>query len=258
MQFNFNWWENDSWQLSKFLKMFQNENEVFVAMQKSSGDLEVATCPYLLACDGSGSTVRRHLNIPFPGFKYSTQLMLADIEMTPPVEFQAQKMDIFMNQKGDIAIVIPFGSGGKRRIICNVKERKNDSKSDQASSTSGENMTSQFLHQEEGPSALFDEFLDVLGTRLPYNIDRFYPIWVSKFRIYMKMMNTFQVGRFLFLGDAAHVHSPVGGQGMNLGIQDADNLVWKLGYHISRDSKPNLLKTYNFERSKIAKNVRIS
>lgn len=106
--------------------------------------------------------------------------------------------------------------------------------------------------EDDQTSVSFEEITALLAARGLSNVRLVEPFWVTKFRIHRRIVPSFRVGRTFLCGDAAHIHSPVGGQGMNLGIQDAFNLAWKLALVLRGTGRPILLDSYHLERHPIA------
>jgi len=183
---------------------------------------------YVVGADGSASTVRRSLGMPFPGKSVVRSVMLADVQLTksPPSAMTA-------NSTGDaFALVMPFGDGLYRVIAW--------SKYDQV--------------PENAPVSL-GEVSDVVRKAFGTDYGMHDPRWVSRFHSDERQVARYRQGRVLLAGDAAHVHSPAGGQGMNTGIQDAANLSWKLAATVQGWASDGLLDTYQAERHPVGRRV---
>jgi 2-polyprenyl-6-methoxyphenol hydroxylase-like FAD-dependent oxidoreductase len=100
----------------------------------------------------------------------------------------------------------------------------------------------------EAERLTLDDIQMIVRERFEADVPLYDPVWISPFGINTRMAPTMHLGRIFLAGDAAHVHSPVGGQGMNTGIQDALNLAWKLALVLRGAAKPELLDSYNAER----------
>jgi 2-polyprenyl-6-methoxyphenol hydroxylase-like FAD-dependent oxidoreductase len=176
--------------------------------------------PFVVGCDGAGSFVRDALGLPFEGITYPVRPMLADVRIDD--DRDALPWPRTRNGPGGITTAIRLGPGLWRLIRLERGEPRE-----------GEEVPEQELD---------DRVAEVLGEG-PF--DR---VWASRFRIHRRSSPRFRVGRVLLAGDAAHVHSPVGGLGMNGGIQDAHNLAWKLAYALRGGDTDRLLDSYEVER----------
>jgi 2-polyprenyl-6-methoxyphenol hydroxylase-like FAD-dependent oxidoreductase len=176
---------------------------------------------YVVGADGVHSAVRTALGLPFPGRSVLRSIMLADVRLDhPPADV------LTVNAVGDaFAFVAPFGDGWHRIFAW---DRRHE-------------------HADTDPLTL-DEIRSVtrraLGTDLGIRDAR----WMSRFHSDERQVAQYRVGRVLLAGDAAHVHSPAGGQGMNTGLQDAANLGWKLAATLRGWAPAGLLDTYQAER----------
>ncbi len=221
------------WQ-TELTNLEQNDEAVNVTMQKADGSTETISVDYVCACDGAHSFCRHALNLDFPGDAYPREFLLADVQIDwshPRDELYA-----YLSEKG-FMVAAPIKGGNWRVVTESPRE-----KSPQEATSHGESPTLEDLQK-------------VLQPIVPTSIVVSNPIWLSYFRIHRRMLNRFRVGRVFFAGDAAHIHSPVGGQGMNTGIQDAYNLAWKLGFVYQGIGQPQLLDSYDAERRPIAKNL---
>ncbi len=182
---------------------------------------------YLAGCDGARSTVREALGIGFPGSTYSHLFYVADVEASGAVMDGEPHLDL---DESDFVVVFPLPQPGHARLIGTVREEPNG----------GE------------PLAWNDVSQAVLG-RIGIAVERVN--WFSTYRVHHRVAERFREGRAFLLGDAAHIHSPVGGQGMNTGIGDAVNLAWKLAAVLGSRAEPGLLDTYEPERIAFARRL---
>ncbi|WP_433791015.1 FAD-dependent monooxygenase [Actinoplanes sp. CA-252034] len=191
------------------------------------GDRTV-TADWVIGADGAHSTVRRSLGLPFPGRAVLTSIMLADVRLaTPPEDVLA------VNAVGDaFAMVAPFGDGWYRIFAWDRRHQVTD----------------------DVPVTL-DEMREVTrrvhGTDFGITEAR----WLSRFHSDERQAPRYRVGRVFLAGDAAHVHSPAGGQGMNTGLQDAANLSWKLAATVQGWAPTGLLDSYETERHPVGRLV---
>ncbi|GIG68497.1 FAD-dependent oxidoreductase [Phytomonospora endophytica] len=182
---------------------------------------------YVVGTDGHRSAVRQALGLPFPGRSVLKSIMLADVKVAEePAELLA------VNGVGDaFAFMAPFGDGYYRIFAW---DRDNPVPDDQ-------------------PLEL-DELRQVVTRALGSDYGMHDPRWLSRFHSDERQAPEYRVGRVFLAGDAAHVHSPAGGQGMNTGLQDAANLSWKLAA-VLRGAPDALLDTYQAERHPVGRSV---
>lgn len=199
-------------------------DEKSVRLTVRAGDAEeILEAPFLVGCDGAGSFVRNALALPFEGKTYSTRPMLADIRIDD--DRDSKPWPRIHNSSAGITLGIKLRDGLWRLIRL------------EPDTNSG---------AEEVPdSEIAARMEEVVGP------GQFETVWASRFRIHLRSAPTFRVGRVLLAGDAAHIHSPVGGQGMNVGIQDAHNLAWKLAAALRGGDIDRLLDSYNQERHEV-------
>jgi 2-polyprenyl-6-methoxyphenol hydroxylase-like FAD-dependent oxidoreductase len=176
---------------------------------------------YAVGADGVHSAVRKALRLPFPGKGVVQSVMLADVRLT-----DAPEGVLAVNAVGDcFAFIVPFGDGWYRIIAWNREHPLPDS-----------------------APVDFDELRAVTRRALGTDFGMRDPRWTSRFHSDERQVPRYRDGRVFLAGDAAHVHSPAGGQGMNTGIQDAANLGWKLAAAVRGWAPAGLLDTYDAER----------
>jgi 2-polyprenyl-6-methoxyphenol hydroxylase-like FAD-dependent oxidoreductase len=190
---------------------------------------------YLVGCDGGRSLIRKAAGIDFPGWDPTTSALLAEVEMTEEPPLGIRRTPSGMHALGKVAYEIEDGE---------VIYRKGG--------TVGVMLTeSQIGTSEPTLRDLSEGLIAVYGT--DYGIHS--PTWITRFTDMTRQAATYRSGRVLLAGDAAHVHSPVGGQGLNMGVQDAVNLGWKLAQVVTGISPDSLLDTYHAERHPVAARV---
>jgi 2-polyprenyl-6-methoxyphenol hydroxylase-like FAD-dependent oxidoreductase len=191
---------------------------------------------YLAGCDGGRSLVRKAAGIEFPGWDPTTSNLIAQVEMA-----QEPELGIHRDARGTHAL-------GKVEY-----EIRDGEVVYQKGGLVGVMLT------EERVGATAEPTLDDLRERLiaVYGTDygMHSPTWISRFTDATRQAAAYRKGRILLAGDAAHVHSPVGGQGLNTGVQDAVNLGWKLAQVVNRTAPESLLDTYHAERHPVAARV---
>ncbi|WP_422933128.1 FAD-dependent monooxygenase [Sinomonas sp. P47F7] len=180
---------------------------------------------YLVGCDGGRSLIRKSAGIDFPGWDPSVSSLIAEVELRDEPEWGVRHDD-----NGTQAIG-PTDDGKRVRMVVSEKYV-------------GQTLTPTL---EDVSRAL----ISVWGTDFGVHS----PIWISRFTDMTRQAASYRAGRVLLAGDAAHIHYPVGGQGLNLGVQDAVNLGWKLAQVVNGTSPESLLDTYQAERYPVAARV---
>ena len=210
----------------------QDDNGVDVAL----ADGPSLRAQYLVGCDGGRSLVRKAAGIEFPGWDATTSALIAQVEMTEEPELGIRREASGMHALGKVDYEIRDGE-----VV--YKE----------GGTVGVMLTEPQVGATAEPTLrdLSEALVAVYGT--DYGIHS--PTWISRFTDMTRQAATYRAGRVLLAGDAAHVHSPVGGQGLNTGVQDAVNLGWKLAQVVESTSPDALLDTYHAERHPVAARV---
>ena len=199
-------------------------------------DGEPLRAEYLVGCDGGRSLVRKAAGIEFPGWDPTTSSLIAQVEMAEEPELGIRQDALGTHALGKVEYEIRDGEvvykdGG----------------------TVGVMVTEEHVGATSEPtlSELSERLIAVYGT--DYGIHS--PTFLSRFTDMTRQAAAYRAGRVLLAGDAAHVHSPVGGQGLNIGVQDAVNLGWKLAQVVNKTSPESLLDTYHAERHPVAARV---
>jgi 2-polyprenyl-6-methoxyphenol hydroxylase-like FAD-dependent oxidoreductase len=211
------------------------------AQDDTGVDVELSDGPslradYLVGCDGGRSLVRKAAGIAFPGWDPTTSALIAEVEMAEEPELGIRHDAVGVHSFGRLEYEIRDGEvvykdGGPVRVM--VTERQPAPTGDPT------------LHD------LSEALIAVYGT--DYGIHS--PTWISRFTDITRQAAAYRERRVLLAGDAAHVHAPDGGQGLNIGVQDAVNLGWKLAQVVNRTSPADLLDTYHAERHPVAARV---
>jgi|SRR5579872_78686 len=210
---------------TKFISAEQDEQGVDATIEHGGGSGKVRAS-IVVGCDGAHSAVRHQLNLPFEGDEYRGAFLLADIETK--TEFPANEMQLCPSEFGPVAI-FPM-SATRRRVVATIDHTDGDAPS-------------------------LDLVCSVLRQRAPRGIEARSLNWSSYFRIHHRQVARLGEGRMFIAGDAAHIHSPFGGQGMNTGLHDAWNLAWKLELFLKGAGNTRLLDSYSSERLPVIKNV---
>ena len=199
---------------------------------RGADGLEQAFAPsYLIAADGAHSTVRHLLGVGFAGHAFEQTFLLADFAAIP--DWPEEEIHLFTTSNG-IAGLFPMG-GGRFRLVADRPP---------GSDASPETSTPSLAECEA-----------IVRARVRASISPSDLAWSSYFHLHSRMVDRLRHGRVFFAGDAAHVHSPAGAQGMNTGIQEAFNLGWKLARVLGAGSPERLLDTYHAERHPIERDV---
>jgi 2-polyprenyl-6-methoxyphenol hydroxylase-like FAD-dependent oxidoreductase len=219
---------------------------VEVALERATGDKEAATFRYVIGCDGAHSAVRRALDIPFEGEAFPMMFMLGDvhIDWDLPRGLALRALRLVANSAPDMFVAIPLPEPGRYRVSMLA--------ADDLASSGG---TGHGI-QAELPGPELHHLQAVADDLLSANPPRLSDLrWSSIFRISMRLAMSYRVGRAFIAGDAAHIHPPTGGQGMNTGIQDAYNLAWKLALVVAGAAPESLLDSYEIERRPVGAEV---
>jgi 2-polyprenyl-6-methoxyphenol hydroxylase-like FAD-dependent oxidoreductase len=221
---------------------FYHGREVTGLAQDDTGvDVELSDgrslrADYLAGCDGGRSLVRKATGIQFPGWEATTSALIAEAELAEEPELGVRRDTRGIHSFGKLEYEIRDGEvvykdEGPVRIM----------------------VTEEHSGHGDEPTLrdLSEALIAVYGT--DYGIHS--ATWISRFTDATRQAASYRQGRMLLAGDAAHVHSPVGGQGLNTGVQDAVNLGWKLAQVVDRTSPVSLLDTYHAERHPVAARV---
>lgn len=201
----------------------QDEGGVEAHLQNPEGKLKVRA-KYLVGTDGGHSTVRKRLGMPFEGDAYDEHFILADVHINWALA--PNEMHLFLDKAG---LFLFFPMKGKRyRIVASIPE------------------------ETEGKLDI-PYFQRLIEERKMPQAELYDAVWFSHFKIHHRKVPRYRDGHVFLAGDAAHVHSPMGGQGMNTGMQDAYNLGWKLALAVN--DKADLLDSYHDEREPVGHDV---
>jgi 2-polyprenyl-6-methoxyphenol hydroxylase-like FAD-dependent oxidoreductase len=209
--------------------------EVHVVLRGPDGSLEELTCAWLVGADGSRSLVRRLLNIPFVGGTYEQVAFLADVHLAP--DFQPDKQNLNLSNYGFVGI-LPLGQGRYRLFGALAPE-----------------YASRFQILQEGAAIPLPDLQQWFREYfyLPNQITRV--DWTAIYRTHRRLADHYRSGRCFLIGDAAHLHSPAGGQGLNLGVGDGFNLGWKLALAVRGELSEAALDSYEYERRAVAQKI---
>lgn len=204
------------------------DKESVKATIKHSGIEKTIQANWLVGADGARSQVRQILDVPFGGETYPIDLFVLDCRIN--WNLKEDEMYIAFSDHS-FAGFFPMPEGRCRVIGFVPKE-----------AASKEDIT-------------FEDVNRGFANRMQMKIELYDPGWISMYHSHHRYVSRFKIGRCFLAGDSAHIHSPVGAQGMNTGLQDAFNLAWKLAFVIKRHAKENLLTTYQEERLPFARRL---
>ncbi|MBN8709240.1 MAG: FAD-dependent monooxygenase [Verrucomicrobia bacterium] len=207
---------------TEFLAYDETDSAVSVRLRQETGALEAASFRYVIGADGAHSAVRAAMKLHLEGETLDTVWITADVKIS--WEQPADELFAYLGRTG-LIFIAPLNDN-RWRVILNV---------------SGMTMRDA---EKLGLAEISDIILARFGSRIPM----YDPVWISPFAINTRLSPSMKKGRVFIAGDASHVHSPVGGQGMNTGIQDAVNLAWKLASVLQGFGGEGLLASYQIER----------
>lgn len=211
--------------LTAFESAVEQDGGVSVTLDHQ-GSKRQLTAAYVVGCDGAHSAVRHLLNLPFEGAEYTESFLLADVETNDALP--ANELQLCPSDQGPVAI-FPM-SATRRRVVA-------------------------MIDHAEGDAPSLELLRQILAERAPLGIELHSLNWSGYFSIHHRQASRLRVGRMFIAGDAAHIHSPFGGQGMNTGMHDVWNLVWKLDLALRGLGNEELLASYTAERRPVIKQV---
>ena len=215
------------------LRSFEETSGCLVAQvaDLASEEVERVEAKWLVGCDGAHSTVRKLLQLPMEGKEYPEHLVLADVHLQG--DLPQGVLITWLNDQG-LLVGGPFREPGLWRLMAVVTPDAHGNV----------------------PEASVELFQRLLAERAGDTTTRVgKPVWLSNFVVHHRMVPHYRQGHAFVVGDAAHIHSPSGGQGMNTGIQDSYNLGWKLALVVNGTAPEALLDTYEAERLPVARHV---
>jgi 2-polyprenyl-6-methoxyphenol hydroxylase-like FAD-dependent oxidoreductase len=214
--------------LTELVSFTEEAGRVIARLQGPEGREETCEANYIAGCDGAHSTVRETIGIGFPGGTYRQLFYVADVEAAgPPVNGELH-VDL---DEADFLAVFPLAGQGRARLIGTVR----DERADRANALKFEDVSDRAIEHLK---------VDVRKVN-----------WFSTYHVHHRVAEHFRKSRAFLVGDAAHIHSPAGGQGMNTGIGDAINLAWKLAAVLAGHAPGELLDSYEAERIGFARRL---
>lgn len=214
----------------EMLRFEDRGDRVVSRLRHADGREEDVESRWLIGCDGAHSAVRHGLGIGFEGDTNPSNWYLADVRVEghhPPID----EISVYFHPDGVLAC-FPIAEPDRFRVIADAGPL-----------------------QGEAADATLEQVQAIVDHRGPGGLRLVDPVWVTAFHINERKAKDYRKGRCVLAGDAAHIHSPAGGQGMNTGIQDAFNLAWKLAYVVQRKAAAWVVDTYADERGKVGEQV---
>ncbi len=212
----------------EFLGFEETAEGVTARLRRASGRAETCEARYICGCDGARSTLRGQIKAGFPGGTYVQLFYVADVEAKGPV--MDKELHVALDD-ADFLAVFPLKAEGAARLVGDVRQDA----------------------VAKGDELAWEDVSEGIIQRLGIEVDKVN--WFSTYHVHHRVAGSFRRGRAFLLGDAAHIHSPAGGQGMNTGIGDAVNLGWKLADVVKGRADPRLLDTYEPERIAFARQL---
>src|ERR1700726_2669670 len=213
---------------TELLHFAEQNNHVTARLRGPDGQEFVCAAAYIAGCDGARSIVRETIGTGFPGGTYRQLFYVADVEAAGPALNGELHIDL---DDADFLGVFPLAGEGRARLIGTVRDER----------------------AERADTLTFKDVRDRAINHLKVGVSKVN--WFSTYHVHHRVTDHFRVGRVFLLGDAAHIHSPAGGQGMNTGIGDAINLAWKLKTVLAGRVPDTLLDSYETERIAFARRL---
>ncbi|HYI01818.1 FAD-dependent monooxygenase [Hyalangium sp.] len=208
------------------------EGAVEATLRHKDGRQKTVRARWLVGCDGARSQVRKAAGIPFEGETYEDVCMLGDVH----VDWSLKPGEIYLmpSERGVMA-AFPMPGESRFRLVTIIPR--------------------DMAPPGDTPTPTLEQFHEVVSRMAPVPTRLSEPRWTSGYRLHRRGVPRYREGRVLLAGDAAHIHSPAGGQGMNTGIQDAYNLAWKLALVLQGRASESLVDTYGTEREPVGRKL---
>ena len=218
----------DVWWQTELVTVSQEAERCYADVNRNGTSLRIEA-DWIIAADGGRSTVRHQFHIPFEGDTYEHIFYVVDTKLA--WRWGHEALSVYLSKQTFMAL-FPMKGESRFRIVGILP----------------------LEFQNEHPEH-FEQLIPYLQKEVEVPLSFSDTSWFSVYRVHHRCVENFRSGRVFFAGDAAHIHSPVGGQGMNTGLQDAYNIAWKLAYVINGFAAEKILDTYNAERLPFAKQL---
>lgn len=209
---------------------FSQESSGITARLQNGDTTKSVKAKFLVGCDGAKSLVRHQLGLEFEGSTFERLFYVADVEIIGQLDHNAVHICLAQNT---LTAFFPITGNNHYRIVGTFPEG----------------------HDKEEGTVIYEEIERQIIEDTKLNLDITKVSWFSTYKVHSRRVDKFSEGRCFVAGDAAHIHTPAGAQGMNTGIQDAYNLAWKLSLVLKGNANGSLLKTYNEERLENARHL---
>lgn len=206
------------------IEFLEEQNFVSAKLLDRDGKILEKKYAYIVGADGAHSLVRKKLGLDFLGHTYDDAFILADVILDS--DLKQDLIRLYFNKGHFFAMMPLFGHNHFRLISVRAKQ-----------------------NQEQVPS--LEEFQGLLTNTVPLPLKIIECSWLAQFKVQCRSVSSYGSERIFLVGDAAHIHSPAGGQGMNTGLQDAFNLSFKLAMALKAQGNSEILKSYNCERQPV-------
>jgi 2-polyprenyl-6-methoxyphenol hydroxylase-like FAD-dependent oxidoreductase len=213
--------------------LHQHPDHATCTLRHADGHTETVDAEYVVGCDGARSAVRHHAGIDFTGSAYPQTFVLADLDADG---LEPGAAHVYLSGAG-MLFFFPLGHPAPWRLLGMRPDRDTPPPAG------------------DEPAPTLSELQALTDTYTSDDVRLHDPVWATYFQIHHRHATTYRAGRVFLAGDAAHIHSPAGAQGMNTGIQDAWNLGWKLALTADGTANPALLGTYQTERQPVGRKV---
>jgi 2-polyprenyl-6-methoxyphenol hydroxylase-like FAD-dependent oxidoreductase len=213
---------------TELLSFTETADGVVTRLRGPDGNEEDCEAIYLAGCDGAHSKVRQTIGTGFPGGTYEHLFYVADVEATGPAMNGELHIDL---DTADFVAIFPLAGQDRARLIGTVRDER----------------------AKRAETLSFADISDHAIGQMKVAVKQVN--WFSTYHVHHRVAQQFRKGRAFLAGDAAHIHSPAGGQGMNTGIGDAINLAWKLAAVVNGRATPALLDSYEAERIGFARRL---
>ncbi len=213
---------------TELLNFREDGDRIVARLRRPDGQDEACEANYIAGCDGVHSIVRETMGTGFPGGTYRHLFYVADVQARGPAIDGELHLDL---EEADFLAVFPLAGSDRARLIGTVRDERAD----------------------HADTLKFEDVSRRIIDNLKVEIEKVN--WFSTYHVHHRVTEHFRKGRAFLLGDAAHIHSPAGGQGMNTGIGDAINLAWKLKAVLKEDAPDTLLNSYEPERIAFARRL---
>jgi 2-polyprenyl-6-methoxyphenol hydroxylase-like FAD-dependent oxidoreductase len=213
---------------SELVELSDDGVQIHARIRTSDGTETQCQASFVVGCDGARSMVRQQIGVGFPGGTYRQVFYVADVEGSGPAV--NGEMNVALDE-ADFILIIPMQGEGRVRLVGVVSDKR----------------------AEHGETLTFDDVSRTAIDALKIQVKKVN--WFSTYRVHHRVAEHFRKGRVFLAGDAGHIHSPAGGQGMNTGIGDAINLAWKLAAVVRGQAGDDLLNSYEAERIGFARRL---